>query len=88
MNKRTRLILSVIGVGAVVVPVILLLVLTGRGKQSQPVDESLRQIDTKNVKDAVRRQAALASPFASPSASPTPEGSASASPLASPESSD
>lgn len=79
MNKRTKLILSVIGALAVVVPVVLLLTLGSKAPQAPGVSSEKRNIDTKNVGEVARR--AAPSPVALPSPSPSTE---SASPASSP----
>lgn len=75
MSKKTKLILSVIGLGAVVVPAVLLLVLTARTKEVPDVPTEDRQINTKNIQDATDKLVPSRAPFASPatsSATPKP----------------
>lgn len=75
MNKRTKTILSVIGLSAIIIPAILLIVAT-RGAQKEPeISSSSRQIDTQTIEDAVnksgQRTIEIVSPNVStPSASP------------------
>lgn len=74
MNKRTKLILSVIGVGALVLPVVLLVLLTSRTTQAPEISTDRRQIDARNVEEAGKRTVpVIATPLplvATPSALP------------------
>lgn len=84
MSKKTKLILSIIGLAAVIIPVLLLLFLTGRAsKQAPDISSEKREIDTKNIEEAVRKapkpQIKLPSASgATGAASPKLEGSPSA----------
>lgn len=81
MNKRTKLILSVIGVSAVVLPVVLLVLLTSGGEQAPEIPGDRRQLDTRNVEEAAKRTVPVTvTPVstpepATPSASPEATGS-------------
>lgn len=85
MNKRTKLILSVIGVGALVLPVVLLVLLTERGGQVPEISTERRQLDTQTVEEAAKRTVPVTvTPVptpapATPSASPEATGSESTS---------
>lgn len=79
MNKRTKLILSVIGAAAILVPVVLLITLSGRSPTTPNVSPEKRNIDTGNVGEVVKRSAP--SPVILPSAPPSTE---SATPATSP----
>ena len=71
MGKQTKLILSVLGLAAVVVPAVLLIVLTARTKPAVKPPTTSREIDARNVEETVKRQITVPSPSAaSPSASP------------------
>lgn len=84
MNK-SKIVLSLIGLGALVVPVVLLIVFTG-DNPGEPKDTSgQRQINQNNVQDVVNKAPPPpkaiplpTSPSASPSADTQPEGSPSA----------
>lgn len=77
MSKKTKIILSIIGLSAVLIPAILLVVLTSRGPGKEPeVPTQKRQIDTEGIQDTVRKipkkevilpKASPASPSAEPS---------------------
>lgn len=83
MNKRTKLILSAIGVGALVLPVLLLVLLTSGGEQVPEIPGDRRQLDTRNVEEAAKRTVpaiatptptpAQATPSASPETTPSPQ---------------
>lgn len=70
MDKKTKLILSIIGVAAIVVPSVLLLLISSRDTPTPEVSTDRRQIDTKNVQESAAR--AQPSPTPLPSPSPTP----------------
>ena len=81
MNKGVKLILSLFGISAIIVPAVLLVFLTKNAPQTEPVSSTPRTIDKKTVEDAVRKapspspQLFLPSPRpSSPSASPVPSG--------------
>ncbi|MEK9147201.1 MAG: hypothetical protein AAB639_03315 [Patescibacteria group bacterium] len=78
MNKKTKLILSIIGVAAIVVPSVLLLLISSRNVPAPQVSTDKRQIDTKNVQESAA--SAQPSPTPLPSPSPTPSPSPEASP--------
>ena len=77
MDKKTRLILTVIGVAAVVVPAILLLVISSRSAPAPEVSTEKRQIDTKSVEEtaASAQPSPTPLPYPSPTPSPLPEAS-------------
>lgn len=84
MSKRTKLILSIIGAAAILVPVVLLVALSGRAPASPQVSSGERSIDTGNVGEVAKRLAP--SPVTLPSASPSTESATPAtSPSPSPE---
>lgn len=66
----TKLILSLIGVSAIIIPAILLIVLTGKGPGQQEASSGRRTLDTKTVEEAVRRVPSP-SPVILPSPSPS-----------------
>lgn len=76
MNKRTRLILSLVGISAVVVPAILLLVLSKNTKPEPQIANSKRAVDAQNIQKTANT---VPSPSIIPSPSPK-SASASASP--------
>ncbi len=71
MGFRNKIILSIIGIGAVVVPAVLLITLTSGSSRQPAVSSGDRQIDSGNIEDAVRRALPSPSPIVEPS--PTPE---------------
>lgn len=83
MNKKTKLIVSAIGIAALAVPV-LLLIFVSRTKTVPPVSSGVRQIDTQNIENTAKSaapQPVFASPSPStPSASLSPESSQSSLP--------
>ena len=90
MNKRTKLILSIIGVAAVVVPAVLLIVSSTLTSKTQAPAATSRTIDQSTIDDAVKKTPQKAPEFPSPTAtvsasvkpssSPGPTASASALP--------
>lgn len=75
----TKLILSIIGVSAIIIPAILLMVLTGRAPEQQEPTGGRRILDTKTVEEAVKRVPSPSPVLPSPSPS-----SPSAEPVAAP----
>lgn len=68
MNKKTRLLLSVIGVSAVVVPAILLLVVSKSAKQEPQVTTGKRSVDTNSIERSAKT-VATPKPAATPKTS-------------------
>lgn len=54
MNKRTRMVLSLVGVSAVVVPAVLLLVVSSRTLKEPEVGTNTRSVDTGNIEKTVK----------------------------------
>lgn len=52
---RTKLILSILGIGAVVVPAILLLVFAGKQSEIPEITSGSRSIDTQSVEEVVNK---------------------------------
>jgi len=84
MNK-SKLILSLIGLGALIIPVVLLMVFSGNGKEEPKISGGQRQINQTNVQDVVNKAPPAPPPISLPSPSPSspsadtlPEGSGSA----------
>lgn len=74
MNKRTKLILTLIGAAALVVPVVLLITFSSGTDQVPPASSDNRSIDSRNVEDAAKRaMPASPSPLVIPSPSPASE---------------
>ena len=65
MNKRTKLILSVIGLAALILPAVLLLVLSSRTREAPAASTEEREVNARNIQDTAS-QLALQSPAASP----------------------
>ncbi|MBI3282982.1 hypothetical protein HYZ70_02800 [Candidatus Curtissbacteria bacterium] len=84
MNKRTKLILTIIGAAAVIVPAVLLITLSAKEPGSPQVSSDKRNIDTRNIEEVARRSAPVASPVAVPSPSPSTDSASLASPSPSP----
>ena len=51
MSKKTKLILTIVGMAALVVPVVLLIVATSKTKEVPNVPSEERQIDTGNIQN-------------------------------------
>jgi hypothetical protein len=83
MNKRTKLILSVIGVSAIIIPAILLKVLSFGTGEPSGTSQSARSVDTKAVQEAVKKKPVQERVF--PSASPASPSASPASPSATPQ---
>jgi hypothetical protein len=73
MNKQTKLILSLIGIAALVVPAILLIVFTGKTQFEPEPDSGSRQIDSQTIKEAQEKVPQKSPQFPSP-APATPAG--------------
>lgn len=74
MSKKTKLILSCVGIGAVVVPVVLLLLMSGQTRQVPEVSKAKRPLDTKNLEETAKKTLPsniILPSSSSPSASPT-----------------
>ncbi len=73
MNKTAKIVLSIIGVSAIVVPAVLLIIFTSRSQSEPNIPEGSRQIDPNAVEKAIDKypKTVFASPTpASPSAQP------------------
>lgn len=68
MDKK-KIILSLVGIAAILVPVVLLVVKTKQAQEQPNISTDERRIDPKTVEDAVRK-APLSSPIILPSPSP------------------
>lgn len=67
MNKKTKLILSIIGLGAVIVPAILLVVATSKTVETPSVPTEDRQINEENITvQSPISSSASASPLTAP----------------------
>jgi len=86
MNKQTKMILTVIGLGAIIVPAILLIVASSGSRESPDPASGNRTIDAQNIEETVnripRKPAEVYSPPppSTPSAIPSPEISEEGSP--------
>lgn len=69
MDKKTKLILTIIGVAAIVIPAVLLVVVAGRSSKVPEVPTEKRQIDAESVQQATQKN--LPGETFSPSPSPT-----------------
>lgn len=75
MNSKTKLLLSIIGLSAIIIPAALLVFLTSKTSQDTPnIPTGARQIDKKNIEDTVKRIPKQDVVFASPKSS-TPSAS-------------
>lgn len=78
MNKRTRMILSLVGISAVVVPAALLVLVSTRTLKEPDVATTTRSVDTGNIEKSVKVIPSpvvtpkSASPSALPAGSPSP----------------
>ncbi len=77
MTKKTKIVLSCVGIAAVVVPVALLLLMSASTKHIPDVSQGKRPIDTKSLQDTAKRTLPAGVILPSPSPSPTPSPSAS-----------
>lgn len=71
MNKQTKLILSLIGVSALIVPAVLLIVFTNKNQQTPEVQSDSRQIDSESIKQTTKKAAPSPVEFPSPSPATT-----------------
>lgn len=55
MNKQTKTILSILGVSALAIPIVLLVIYSSKLSSVPSVPETNRQIDTKTIDDAVKK---------------------------------
>lgn len=87
MNKTTKILLSLVGLGAIVVPALLLMFLSPKVNTGQVQTDNNRTIDAGSIQNIVNGQpvstptTVYATPYAkpaSPSAQTVPEGSPSA----------
>lgn len=77
MNKSTKMILSLLGIGAVVVPAILLVVMT-KNTATEPVPAGAdRKINNSTIQDVLKKAPSpspvIPSPLPSPTPTPTPK---------------
>ena len=70
MNKKTKIILSFVGICAVVVPALLLMFVSRTTQEAPIVDSGKRQIDQKNIEDIKNKSSAPTNIFVP---SPSPE---------------
>lgn len=82
MNRKTKLALSLIGIGAVIVPAVLLIITTSKAPREVVTSTSSRAIDTAAIDEAVKSVPRAQPQFFSPS--PTASASASVRPSATP----
>lgn len=87
MENKTKIILTALGVGAIIVPAILLIVFSNRGATNSPEavpttgTRELKQETIQNEVNSAKPSPALASPLPSPSPSPSPRTSPTNPPL-------
>lgn len=74
MNKKTKLVLSVVGVAAFVVPVILLVLSTSWTREIPEVPQEKRKVDIKSLEDVVRKNSPGISNLPDLSLPSTPSG--------------
>lgn len=67
MSKTVKIILSIVGLAAVIVPALLLIFLGGKSTPEPEVASDARQIDTQSIKDAAGKTQPMQPEFASPS---------------------
>lgn len=77
MNKKTKMILSVVGVCAVIVPALLLWYLSSNSKQEPKINNSKRPVSAAAVQNTQNKPVATTRPVA---ATPTPAATSSAAP--------
>lgn len=69
MGKQTKLILSIIGLAAIVIPAILLIVTAGKAKREPNLSGGRRTINAKTIEDVVNKNPQKTLEFPSPSPS-------------------
>lgn len=79
MNKQAKIILSIVGIAAIVVPAILLMIFSGKTQKEPEIPQGARQLDAQTIKEAAdkipQKPPEFPSPSpATPSAIPTPGG--------------
>jgi len=84
MNKKTKLLLSIVGVAAVLIPVVLLVTLSSKSSGVPEVSSEKRSIDAKNVGEAAKRSIPVQTPPVLPSPTPASGSAATAAPSPSP----
>lgn len=84
MENKKKVLFSLIGIGAVVVPAILLITLTSRPPIQPSVSSGGRQIDSQGLDEIKRSTAPSPTPFQLPSPSPIVSPSPSSVPSPSP----
>lgn len=78
MNKSTKLILSAIGISAIIIPAVLLIIFTSRGQKEPSIPQGSRQINPQTVEEAVDKYPkpiVESPPPSTPSAQPVFESS-------------
>ena len=80
MSKQTKLILTVLGLAAIVVPVVLLLTLSSKPSPTVNIPSGNRNIDTQNIQD-ITNEAPSPSPVPSPVFVPSPSPATTSAPL-------
>jgi len=69
MDKRTKLILSIIGIAAIAVPVLLLIFLSAKPAKEPNVSPDSRTINEKAIEDAVKKNPQKQPEFTAPTPS-------------------
>lgn len=80
MSKRVKIILSVVGIAAVVVPALLLVFLSSGTQPVPQVSQAKRSVDVNSLEDTVKRtmpDSNAPAPLSLPSQQPSPSPSAS-----------
>lgn len=80
MNKKTKMALSLLGIGAVVIPAVLLMIASARVSNDSQVSGGTRTIDAKSIEDAVKKTPQKPTQYITPVASGSASPSAGASP--------
>ncbi|GEM_PF-5975430 len=66
MNIKSKLLISLIGLGAIIIPAVLLVVFSSKTAKEPLIDGGGRTIDTKTIDDAVKKAPVNNNPVASP----------------------
>lgn len=66
MNKRSKLIVSVIGLCAIIIPALLLIFFSAKTQKEPQINLENRTIDAKSIQDAVKKTPQKAPDFPSP----------------------
>ena len=67
MNRKTKIVLAIVGISAVIIPAVLLVMFTGKSSEEPQVSSGTRQINTEAIENAVKKVEPKEPQFPSPS---------------------